>query len=193
MRGSISAATTRSRGRPAPTPGSSSTSTSSTSGKRHDHELGDPHPRLDDERLARVGVEQDDPQLAAVAGVDQARRVDDRDPVLRRQAGARLDEACVALRDRHREARRDQRPLAGTELDALAGREIEAGVARVGAPGQHGVVPQPLDRQLDQALSRVASATRYGAKRGSSRRGRRATTSTPSGVSSRCSIGAPSA
>ena len=53
--------------------GSSSTSTSSTSGTGSDDELRDPHPRLDDERLARVGVEQVDQQLAAVAGVDEAR------------------------------------------------------------------------------------------------------------------------
>ena len=35
-----------------------------------DHELRDAHPRLDDERLGRVGVEQVHEQLAAVAGVD---------------------------------------------------------------------------------------------------------------------------
>ena len=53
-------------------------------------------------------------------------------------------------------------------------------------------------RQLDHRSSAprgspaAASATRYGAKRVISRRGSRATTSTPSGVSSRSSIGAPS-
>ena len=36
-------------------------------GDRQDDELRDPHPGLDDERLARVGVEQVDQQLAAVA------------------------------------------------------------------------------------------------------------------------------
>ena len=70
---------------------------------REHHELRDPHPRLDHERLARVGVQQDDAQLAPVAGVDQARRVHDREPVPRSEPGARLDEARVALRDRDRE------------------------------------------------------------------------------------------
>ena len=80
--------------------GSSSTSTSSTSGTGEHDELGDAHPRLDDERLARVGVEQRDAQLAAVAGVDEPRRVDDRDPVLRREPRARLHEPRVPVRDR---------------------------------------------------------------------------------------------
>ena len=74
-------------------------------GHRHDHELGDPHARLDDERLARVGVQQRDAQLAAVARVDEARRVHDRDAVLRREARARLDEARVARRGSRRRAR----------------------------------------------------------------------------------------
>jgi hypothetical protein len=51
-------------------------------GKLENHELGDPHARLDDEGLRRVGVEEIDEELAAVAGVDEARRVDDRDAVL---------------------------------------------------------------------------------------------------------------
>ena len=41
-----------------------------------DDELGDPHPRLDDERLVAVGVEQDHLDLAPVARVDQPGRVD---------------------------------------------------------------------------------------------------------------------
>ena len=58
-----------------------------------DHELGDTHARLDDERLARVGIQEIDQELAAVTGIDEPRGVDDRDPILRRKAGARLDEA----------------------------------------------------------------------------------------------------
>ena len=53
-----------------------------------------------------------------------------------------------------------------------------------------------MQGKLDQALSRCVadgSAIRNGAKRGRSRRGRRAITSTPCSVSLRSSIGAPSA
>ena len=117
----------------------------------HD-ELRDPHARLDDERLARVGVQQRDLQLAAVAGVDQPRRVHDRDAVLRREARARLDEARVSLGDRDGEPGADQRALARCELDVLARREVEARVAGVGAARDDRVVAQPPDRQLDHAV-----------------------------------------
>ncbi len=43
---------------------------------RADHQLGDAVTRLDPEDLRRVGVEQQHPNLAAVAGVDQAGAVD---------------------------------------------------------------------------------------------------------------------
>ena len=81
-------------------------------GHRQHDELRDAHARLDDERLARVGVQQRDLQLAAVAGVDEAGRVDDRDAVLRREARARLHEARVPVGDRDGEPGRDERALA---------------------------------------------------------------------------------
>ena len=110
-------------------------------GDGHDDELRDAHPGLDRERLGRVGVEQDHPELAAVAGVDQARRVDDREAVPGREPGARHDEACVALGDRDRDPGRHDRALAGLQRDALTGGEIEPCVARVGPRRQHGVLP----------------------------------------------------
>ena len=73
-------------------------------------------------RLACVGVQQRDLQLAAVAGVDEARRVDDRDAVLRGEAGARLDEAGVPVGDRDGEPGADERALTRRQLDALARR-----------------------------------------------------------------------
>jgi hypothetical protein len=60
--------------------------------------------------------------VSAIAGVDEAGRVDDRDPVSRRQAGARLDEPGVAVGDGNRQAGADERALAGPELDVLARR-----------------------------------------------------------------------
>ena len=168
-------------------------------GQRHrdDDELRDPHPRLDDERLVAIGVEQHDLELAAVAGVDEARRVHDRDAVLGGEPRARLDEAGVTVGDRNGEAGADDGPLPGAELHPLAGREIEAGIACVRADRQRRRVVETLHGQLGHAPVRrrlgASSAMRYGAKRCSSRRGRRATTRTPSGVSSRSSIGAPSA
>ena len=162
---------------------------------QHD-ELGNPHSRLDDERLPQIGVQQGDLKLAAVARVDEARRIDDRDAMLRREPGAWLDKPGIAVGDRDGKAGCNERTFPGRELDALAGGQVEARVARVGTRGYDGVRAQPPDRQLDQAVSRLdvaESAIRYGAKRGRSRRGRRAITSTPSPVSLRSSIGVPSA
>ena len=134
-------------------------------------------------------------QLAAVAGVDEARRVHDRDPVPGREPRARLHEAGVPLGDRHCEPGRDQRPLARRELDADRRRPGRARRRRsTRAPGSP---PRPATAgsgaRSGRSPARAASAIRYGAKRRSSCRGSRATTSTPSSVSARCSIGAPSA
>ena len=55
-------------------------------------------PRLDGERPRAVGVQEHDADLAPVARVDEAGRVDDRDPVAGGEARARLHEARVARR-----------------------------------------------------------------------------------------------
>ena len=53
----------------------------------------------------------------------------------RGEAGARLDEARVPLRNLDGEPRRDDGPLARLEHDAFAGGEVEPGVAVVGLLG----------------------------------------------------------
>ena len=113
--------------------------------RRNDEQLGDAHPRLDREGLLAVGVEQDHANLAAIAGVDHPRRVDDREPVAQRQARARHDETCVAVRDLDRDACSDSRPLAGPDRERLAGAEIEAGVAAARPRRQHRVVAESRD------------------------------------------------
>ena len=64
----------------------------------------------------------------------------------------------------HREPRPDDTSLAGTELEPLAGGEVEAGVALVGLRRKDGVVAQPRDRKVDHPRSAAepscASATR---------------------------------
>ena len=86
-------------------------------------------PVIDDERRLAIGVEQDHLELAAVAGVDQTRRVDDRDAVAVGKSGARLHEARVALGDRDGQSRADDGALARSELHALACGEIEPRIA----------------------------------------------------------------
>src|SRR2546423_1204891 len=79
----------------------------------------------------------------------------------------------------------DDAPLAGRERGVFARGEIEAGIARVGGVRQNGVVAQTPNGKLDQCAPAAgvstAAATRYGAKRRSCARGRRARTKTPSG------------
>ncbi len=93
---------------------------------RLDHQLGDAFPPGDVEVLCRVGVDQQDLQLAPVTRVDQTGGVETRDAVLERQAAAGLDEARVTDGNRHGHTRVNQRPspavgqgqiLAGTQVD----------------------------------------------------------------------------
>ena len=84
-------------------------------------------------------------------------------PWLKREPGARHDEARIAVRDRDGDAGRDERPLAGAELDGFARDEVEPGVTRVGALGQHRVVAEPRDLEVDHdelIAAVLASATR---------------------------------
>ena len=62
-----------------------------------------------------AGVEQRDPQLAAVAGVDEAGRVDDRDAVARGEPRARRDEPGDVRRQRDRDAGPDRAPARGPQ------------------------------------------------------------------------------
>ncbi len=98
--------------------------------------------------------------------------------------------------------RADDRARAGRELDALARGEIEPGVAGVGLRRERRVGPEPLRLRprvalaassgtMDAPLRRPRRDMR--ANRRTSRWGSRARTITPSSVSVRSSIGAPSA
>ena len=137
-----------------------------------DEQLGDPHPRLDRERVLAVGVEQDHLDLSAIAHVDHARGVDDRQPVAHREPRPGDDEPRVAVRDRNCEPGGDGGPLPGADRDGLAGAEVEAGILGMAARRQHRLAANPRDAQLDHVVaadSRPSPATRYLAKRRTSR------------------------
>ena len=67
--------------------------------------LGDPVATADFVRGDRVCVDEKDPELVAVASIDEPRGVQHRDAVAKRQAAAGLYEAGVALRDGESHAR----------------------------------------------------------------------------------------
>src|SRR3954454_2025266 len=75
----------------------------------HDQELGDAVAGRDVERDVAVGVEEQHADLAAVARVDQAGRVDERHAVLRRESRARQHEAGAAVGDGDRDPGPDAR------------------------------------------------------------------------------------
>ena len=117
-----------------------------------------------------------------------------RKAVARREPGTRLDESGVALGNLHRDPGWDDGSLSRPEPDLLAGREIDAGIAFVCLNRKDRVGAQAANCDVDHREEVPASsspATRNCAKRGISRRGSRARTRTPSGVSRRSAIGAP--
>ena len=86
-------------------------------------------------RPRAIRVEEQHAHLAAVAGVDQPRRVHERDPVARARAGSRQHQpACP--RDLDRDPGADARPLPRLEHRGLGGVQVEARVAVVRAGGQ---------------------------------------------------------
>ena len=110
-----------------------------------DQELRDAIARAHLERLVAVGVEQQDAHLAAVARVDQARSVDERDPVARREPRAGQHQAGVTIRDLDGDAGRHGRPLAGSDPASLGGVQVEARVTGMGAGRKPCVLGQPRD------------------------------------------------
>ena len=111
-----------------------------------------------------VGVQQQHLELAAVALVDQPRRVDERDPVARREARARQHEAGVAGRKLDRDPGPDAaraRPgaiVAGSS--ARRSRPASPSCARVGgsARGSRRVKLSSTRRSLRRALAQAPSA-----------------------------------
>jgi len=125
----------------------------------HD-QLSDPLAALQGNRLGRIEVDDHDLDLAAIARVDDARSVDQRDAVARGQAGAGVHQPHMACGQGDGDPRRHQGPLAWAELHPLARVQVQAGVvgARVGRQGQ--VRVQPADRQpgtwSDRGIQRLA-------------------------------------
>src|SRR5690606_14970450 len=88
-------------------------------------------------------VDEQDLHLAAVVGIDGARRVEQGDAVPQGQPRTRADLAFVAFRNRERDAGRDERSLARLERErSLQSRlEVETGGIRglIGGKGRRGV------------------------------------------------------
>src|SRR5262249_19620564 len=119
----------------------------------HD-QLRDAIAPLDGVRLVRIGVDQDDPHLVAVAGVDQARRVEAGDAVTQREPAAWQHEPGEAVGDGDRDAGRyDTTAAAGLDRRRLPRVEIGTGVASVRVRRQWQLRVETNDRHLDHAVN----------------------------------------
>ena len=96
---------------------SSPTSIEPNRSDRSDDELGDPHSDLDGERLSRVRVQEHDRDLSPVARIDQARGVDDPEPVARSEPGPRLHEPRIPVGNLHGDTGWHDGALAWVELE----------------------------------------------------------------------------
>ena len=104
----------------------------------HEDELGDPHANLDLELLFAVVVDEGHHELSAITGVYEPGRVDEGDPVARREPAPREDEARVPIRDGDRYPRADDGPPARLKHGCLSGGQVVAGVPGVGAGRRSG-------------------------------------------------------
>ena len=142
-------------------------------------------------RRVAVGVQQQHAQLAAVAGVDQAGRVDERDPVAGGEAGARQHEPGVAGRGSRRRCRcrpRSARPgsmLRGVRRRRGRGRRRR----RRRASGSDAPSAQARDASFTDQRRRCRGGPRVALEaRGVGGRQQRRARARPSGVSSRCEL-----
>jgi hypothetical protein len=112
-----------------------------------DDELGDAVPPGDLDRVGPVVVDQDHEDLAAVAGVDRTGRVEHRHTEPGGQAGARVDQTHVTVRNGQGDPGPHRRAGAREQLDLLGRDQVGAGVTRVGVGRQRqvGVEPAQVD------------------------------------------------
>jgi len=117
-------------------------------GNRRNHQLRDPVARLDPKGLGRVGIEQQHPHFAPVAGIDQPRAVDQRDPMVTRKPRPRQHEPSMPLRNLNRHPSANTPPLPGPQMSSLAGIEIDTSISIMGAQRYPGLVLQLFNAQL---------------------------------------------
>jgi oligoribonuclease len=125
------------------------------------HQLGDSVPAADLEVGARVGVQDDDGQLVAVAGVDQSGAVGQGDPVAKCQTAARLHEPGVAGGYGNPDPSRDQGPSPTClDDDTYPRDQIRSGVAGAGVGRQPQLLVEQDDRYVEHA-PKVASGQEF--------------------------------
>jgi hypothetical protein len=98
------------------------------------HELGDSVATLNANRAFTISVQQDHLDLATVPGINGAGRVDDRYSMLGRQAGSRVHEGGIPIRQRDRYTGADNGPLAGLKLEVGGREQVTSGITWMRPP-----------------------------------------------------------
>ena len=121
-----------------------------------DHQLRDPVAPLDFVRLIGVGVDQQDLDLVARAGVDEAWRVETRDAMAESQSAPGLHEAGVARRDGESDAGGNEGPSATRRQDrGLTGQKVAAAVVGPGIRRQRKIGIETEDGNVDHSCERT--------------------------------------
>ena len=164
-------------------PAGPSTSTNRTCSTRCTTSWAIRSPRRSHQLGAGIEVDQADPDLAPVAGVDGARCVDDREAAAGGEPGARVHEAGVARRQRDRDAGADERALTRRQRHVGGGVQIDARVARAGRTRARADRGRAWSGARRPAHSRAARrSVLWTARAGEHRRGRARRATLPSTI-----------
>lgn len=120
-----------------------------------DNQLGDSVTSAERYRRDRVEVDQVYQDLAAVASVDGAWRVDQSHPVSSGQSRPRMDKARIAVWQCNGDARACQHPLSWCQVHILGEGQVGAGITGVGIGGWSSVQHTQLNDWARVALGRV--------------------------------------
>ena len=123
-------------------------------------ELRDALAALEHDRLGRIVVDQQHLDLAAIARVDQPRRVEDGHAAAQGQARARKHEPGVARRDRERETGADQRARTRLDHHARGGVQVESRVGGARVARQGNVRIETLDGDAHERAARGLAPVR---------------------------------
>ena len=112
-----------------------------------DQKLGNSVTAIDHDRFGGVEVDQRHLDLAAVAGINGTRTVDDRKPHARSQSRPGMDEADHSFRYRHRNPGGHQRALPRCQQDVDRAVQIDPRITGMRANRQRQITIQAYDRQ----------------------------------------------
>lgn len=117
-------------------------------GDRRNYQLRDPVSGLNPKGLSRIGIEQQHPDFAAIAGVDQAGAVDQSNPMVARESGPRQHQPSMPLRYLNCHPSPNAPPLTGPKMSSLTRIEINTSISLMRARWNLCLVLQLFNTQI---------------------------------------------